>query len=52
MDEIIKMFQDKYNELQKLKNIPGNNHDIIEAKQLGINWCINTILDNKELFNQ
>lgn len=51
MEEIIKLLQDKYNELQKLKNIPGNNHDIIEAKQLGINWSINTILDNKGLFN-
>ncbi len=37
----IKLLEDRFLELQKIKKIPGNEKQ--EDVQLGINWCINTI---------
>jgi hypothetical protein len=41
--DLLKQFEDRFIELQKLKHIKENKS--LENEQLGINWCINTLKD-------
>ncbi len=41
--EVLKVFDDKFLELQKAKQLPENK--TAKDKQLGVNWCINTVKD-------
>lgn len=39
--DLLKQFEDRFIELQKLKHIKENKG--LEDEQLGVNWCINTL---------
>ena len=41
--DLLKQFEDRFIELQKLKHIKENKS--LEDEQLGVNWCINTLKD-------
>ncbi len=41
--DLLKQFEDRFIELQKLKHIKENKS--LKDEQLGVNWCINTLKD-------
>ncbi len=40
-EELLKIFGNRFMELQKLKHIKGN--ESLKDEQLGVNWCTNTL---------
>ena len=41
--ELLKIYEDRFFELQKLKHLKDNKG--LEDRQYGVNWCINTLKD-------